>query len=307
MSKTLITGSTGLVGSALRNFYPNAICISSKDADLTNGQDTLNLITKIKPDSVIHLASEVGGLFKNMNDNVGMFNKNILINTNIVSACLKNKVKKFMGCLSTCVFPANTEYPIHENMLYNGEPHESNFGYSYAKRMLHVQCRAINEQYNNYNYKCIIPTNVYGPYDNFNIEDAHVIPALIHKAYIAQRDGIDFTVAGNGFAERQFIYSGDLAHIIFKLDNHEYDWVSPMSIADTSEYSIFHVAQIIAEYFDVWDRTGFNSNLSSGQHKKTVDNERFRRYLRDFKFTPLREGLRDTMDWFVRNFENIRK
>lgn len=303
---TLITGSTGLIGSALQNFYPNAICVSSSDADLTNTEQTLDLISTHKPKSVIHLASKVGGLFKNLNNNVEMFSDNILINTNIVNACYKNNVKKFIGCLSTCVFPANTKYPIHENMLYDGEPHKSNFGYSYAKRMLDVHCRAINNQYD-YNYKCIIPTNVYGPHDNFNLEDAHVIPALIHKAYIAKRDGTDFTVAGSGFPLRQFIYSSDLAHLIFKLDNHQYDWVSPMTLAEETEYSIFDVTKIIAEYFDVFDRTGFNSNLPDGQHKKTVDNERFKRYIDDFKFTPIDIGLRDTMDWFVKNYDNARK
>tara|TARA_R100000278_G_scaffold122494_1_gene108836 strand:+ start:946 stop:1863 length:918 start_codon:yes stop_codon:yes gene_type:complete len=303
---TLITGSTGLVGSALRKFYPNAVCVSSLDADLTNTEQALDLISKYKPTSVIHLASKVGGLFKNINDNVQMFNDNILINSNIVTACFKNNVQKFIGCLSTCVFPAEIEYPIHESMMYNGMPHESNFGYSYAKRMLDVHCKAINKQYN-LNYKCIIPTNVYGPYDNFNLKDAHVIPALIHKAYIAKRDGTDFTVAGSGFPLRQFIYSADLAHLIFKLDHHEYDWVSPMIIADQKEYSIFETAHIIAEYFNVWERTGFNTNLPDGQHKKTVDNERLKRYITDFKFTKLKTGLTDTMDWFVENYDNARK
>src|SRR6056300_1413163 len=192
---TLITGSTGLVGSALKNFFPNAICVSSKDANLTDPESTFRLIQAYKPDIVIHLAANVGGLFKNMNDNVDMFTKNIYINTNIVDACVKNQVTKFIGCLSTCIFPAEIEYPIHENVLHDGEPHESNFGHGYAKRMLEVHCRAVSEQYG-YKYKCVIPTNIYGPHDNFSLIDGHVIPALIHKAYIAKRDGTNFSVAG---------------------------------------------------------------------------------------------------------------
>lgn len=305
-NRTLITGATGLVGSALRNFYPNAICVSSKDADLTDWYETSNLIAHAKPNHVIHLAAEVGGLFKNMNDNTGMLLRNNIMTNNIIRSCVDNKIKKFTGCLSTCIFPAEVEYPIHENVLHDGEPHESNFGYAYAKRMMEVYCRAISEQYD-YKYKCIIPTNIYGPHDNFSLKNGHVIPALIHKAYIAKRDNTDLTVAGSGFPVRQFIYSGDLAHLIFKLDNHKYDWVSPMTLADTREYSIFDVARIIAEYFGVFDRTGFNTNLPDGQHKKTADTERMNRYIEGFKFTPLEIGLRDTCDWFVRNYEKVRK
>ena len=304
--KTLITGSTGLVGSALRNFYPSAICVSSKDADLTDWYETFNLISHAKPTHVIHLAAEVGGLFKNMKDNTGMFERNVRINNNIIKACTLNKVKKFTGCLSTCIFPAEVEYPIHENALHDGEPHESNFGYAYAKRMMEVYCRAVSEQYG-YSYKCIIPTNIYGPHDNFNLKDGHVIPALIHKAYVAKRDNTDLTVAGSGFPQRQFIYSGDLAHLIFKLDKHEYDWVSPMTLAETNEHSIYDVAKIIAEYFGVWERTGFDTNQPDGQQKKPADTERLNRYISDFKFTPLEIGLRDTCDWFVRNYETARK
>jgi len=303
---TLITGSTGLVGSALKNFFPNAICVSSKDANLTDPESTFRLIQAYKPDIVIHLAANVGGLFKNMNDNVDMFTKNIYINTNIVDACVKNQVTKFIGCLSTCIFPAKIEYPIHENVLHNGEPHESNFGYAYAKRMLEVHCRVVSEQYG-YKYKCVIPTNIYGPHDNFSLTDGHVIPALIHKAYIAKRDGTNFSVAGSGLPERQFIYSADLAHLIYKLNHHMYDWVSPMTIAEQTEHSIYDVAKIIGEYFGVWERTEFNTNLPDGQHKKPADNERLIRYINDFKFTPLEVGLRDTMDWFVKNYDKARK
>lgn len=303
---TLITGSTGLVGSALKNLYPNAICLSSKDANLIDPESTFRLIQAYKPDLVIHLAANVGGLFKNMNDNVDMFTKNIYMNTNIVDACVKNKVTKFIGCLSTCIFPAEIEYPIHENALHNGEPHKSNFGYAYAKRMLEVHCRAVSEQYG-YKYKCIIPTNIYGPHDNFSLTDGHVIPALIHKAYIAKRDGTLFSVAGSGLPQRQFIYSEDLAHLIYKLNHHVYDWVSPTTIAEQTEYSIYDVAKIIGEYFGVWERTEFNTSLPDGQHKKPADNERLNRYINDYKFIPLEVGLRNTMDWFVKNYDKARK
>lgn len=303
---TLITGSTGLLGSALKNFFPNAIYVSSKNANLVDVDNTFRLIQTYKPDCVIHLAANVGGLFKNMRDNAGMFSSNLRMNTNIVDACVENKVTKFIGCLSTCVFPAKVEYPIYENMLHDGEPHDSNFGYAYAKRMMEVHCRAVSEQYG-YKYKCVIPTNIYGPHDNFSLTDGHVIPALIHKAYIAQRSATNFSVAGSGLPERQFIYSADLAHLIYKLNHHVYDWVSPVTIAEEKEYSIYDVAKIIGEYFGIWERTVFDTSLPDGQYKKYADNERLKRYIDDFKFTPLEIGLRNTMDWFVKNYDKARK
>jgi len=157
----------------------------------------------------------VGGLFKNMRQNVDFFRKNIHINDNVLQASYEHNVQKVVSCLSTCIFPDKTTYPIDETMIHNGPPHDSNFGYAYAKRMIDVQnkyapgaaarpmltgahgraglCvargagrrRAYNKQYGCH-FTSVIPTNVYGPYDNYDLEDSHVIPGLIHKLYNAQ-------------------------------------------------------------------------------------------------------------------------
>jgi len=303
--KILVTGGTGLVGSALKKFLPNAIFVSSTDCNLYDLDDTLRMLTAYKPDTVIHLAAEVGGLFKNMNDNEGMLNRNLIMNTNMIKSCLCENVKKFIGCLSTCIFPAQVQYPITEDMLHDGEPHESNYGYAYAKRMMEVQCRSIRDQYG-YSYNCIIPTNIYGPHDNYSLKDGHVIPSLIHKAYLAQKNNTDFLVAGSGRPLRQFIYSEDLAKIISELIIMK-SWESPIIIADKKEHSISEVASIIAEYFGISDRLVFDIQLSDGQYKKTADNSRLIKTVGEFTFLPIKEGLKKSVDWFIENYEQARK
>ena len=162
------------------------IFVSSKDADLTKYNETYSLFKKLEPDYVIHLAACVGGLFKNMNQKVDMFEINNLINFNVVKISHEFKVKKLICCLSTCIFPDKTTYPIDETMLHNGPPHSSNDAYAYAKRMLEVHCKAYQEQYND-NFICVIPTNIYGPHDNYSLDDGHVIPALTHRCYLANK------------------------------------------------------------------------------------------------------------------------
>jgi len=189
--KILITGGTGLVGKGIQSvshkYNHEFVFVSSKDCDLSDFNATYNLFEKHKPDYVIHLAAVVGGLFKNMNYKVDMLEGNLLINYNVLKCCHLFKVKKCVSCLSTCVFPDKTTYPIDETMLHNGPPHQSNDAYAYAKRMLEVHSKAYQEQHDD-NFICIIPTNIYGPHDNYSLEDGHVIPALIHRCYLCKKN-----------------------------------------------------------------------------------------------------------------------
>lgn len=146
---------------------------------------TLELFKKIKPTYVIHCAAIVGGLFKNMKNNLTMYQANMAINRNVLEACHEVNVTKLVSILSTCIFPDKIEsYPFDESIIHLGPPHTSNEGYAYAKRMLDVESRLYCKQYN-VNYVSVIPTNIYGPYDNYHLEDAHVVPALIHNTSIA--------------------------------------------------------------------------------------------------------------------------
>ena len=186
-----------------------------------------------------------------MRKKVEIFEDNLKINMNVLKVCHLLKVKKVISCLSTCIFPDNISYPINEQNLHKGPPHKSNDAYSYAKRMLEVQSKIYNEQYNT-NFICIIPTNIYGPYDNFNLLDSHVIPALIHKGYIANNNNDSFMVYGSGKPLRQFIYSEDLVKIImYILENYGEKESIIISSDPKDEISIKEIAEIIADKYNV--------------------------------------------------------
>jgi GDP-L-fucose synthase len=309
MKKIIVTGGTGLVGSAIKTISKNYgyefIFISSNDCDLTNYTSTFELFSKYNPDCVIHLAACVGGLFKNMKYKVDMFEKNILINTNVLKVCHEIGVKKVVSCLSTCIFPDKTSYPIDETMLHNGAPHFSNDAYAYAKRMLDVQSRAYREQYND-NFICVIPTNIYGPYDNFNLHDSHVIPGLIHKCYLAKQKSEPFVIAGTGTPLRQFIYSEDLAKLIlWSLEN--YNDIEPiiLSVSESEEKSINFVATCIAKKFNYVNLI-FDKEKPDGQFKKTANNSKLLGLINNFEFTPIELGISKTVEWFEANYNNCR-
>jgi GDP-L-fucose synthase len=309
--KVLVTGSSGLVGSAIKNISPNYpydfIFASSKDADLTDYMQTYNLFDKHKPDYVIHLAACVGGLFKNMNYKVDMFEKNTLINFNVVKYSHTFKVKKLICCLSTCIFPDKTTYPINETMLHDGPPHASNDAYAYAKRMLEIHCKTYQDQFDD-NFICVIPTNIYGPNDNYNLEDGHVIPALTHRCYLAKKEGKPFRVLGSGTPLRQFIYSDDLAKLfMWTLENYNEKESLILSVGEKNEVAIKDIALEIAKSFDYEHMMEFDTRYSDGQFKKTADNTKLINLIGDFEFTRIDQGIKKNTEWFIKNFEDARK
>ncbi len=319
METVLVTGGSGLVGYAIQEISKNEkysskykfVFIEISHCDLTNFEDTLRCFKEIQPKYVIHLAANVGGLFKNMKYKVDMFEKNILINMNVLKASHEVGVTKLIGCLSTCIFPDKTKYPIDETMLHNGPPHFSNDAYAYAKRMLEVQCKAYQEQYGS-NFVCIVPTNIYGENDNYNLDDAHVIPALIHKCYLAKKQNKPFVVSGSGKPLRQFIYSHDLAKLIFNvLFDYEEKETIILSVSEKDEVTISHVASIIAQKFDYTHMLEYDYSKPDGQYKKTADNTKLMKFLDskkiDFSFTPMNEGLNKSIDWFLDNYDICRK
>lgn len=256
---------------------------------------------------MIHLAAFVGGLFRNLKYKVEFYRYNTLMNDNIFEACKEYKVDKLVSCLSTCIFPDKTTYPIDETMVHNGPPHTSNEGYAYAKRMIDTLNRCYKEEYG-CNFTSIIPTNIYGPHDNFSIADGHVIPGLIHKCYLAKKDGTDFTIWGSGKPLRQFIHSSDLAALtVWTLRN--YHSVDPiiLSVGEEDEVSIGDVAHLVAEAMGFEGKVVMDTSKADGQYKKTASNAKLRTYLPDYKFKPIKEGIEETVKWFMDHYEEARK
>ena len=324
--RVLVTGGSGLVGSALHSVSGpelkyKFVFMSSSDCDLTEYDATLRYFRRIAPHAVIHLAAAVGGLFKNMRCKVDMFETNMIINLNVLRACHESGVSKVVSCLSTCIFPdeKTKSGAISESMLHAGPPHASNDAYAYAKRMLEVQSRCYREQHGR-NYVCVIPTNIYGPHDNFNLDNAHVIPALVHKCYLAKRDGVPLVVAGSGAPLRQFIYSRDLALLLIWTLEH-YDATSDgdagagsgtliLSVDPADEISIAEVVRHIADAIGLDNDIVYDTAQPDGQFKKTADNAKFKRLYGDdapFAFTPIRRGIMETVQWFVQNHHSARK
>ncbi len=307
--KILVTGASGLVGSAIINEYQSYpgyslldkwVFLCSADGDLTNEAVVETLFQKHRPDVVIHLAANVGGLFKNMNKKAEMYEDNILMNTFILKYARLYKVKKIISMLSTCIFPDGVK-PLTEDVLHAGPPHPSNEGYAYAKRMMEVHGRILQKDHDITSIQ-LIPTNIYGPYDNFNLDDAHVVPALIHRCYLAKKENIPFVVKGSGKPMRQFIYNYDLAKII--LWNVYENNISGMYICSppsSHEISIGDVSRYIASFMDYEHAITFDTKYEDGQFKKTVEPHD---YFFGFKYTNIIEALKYTVDWFISAYEN---
>jgi GDP-L-fucose synthase len=299
--KTLVTGGTGMVGSAI-----NAdIKIGSKDCDLRDPHAVDTLFAQKQPQNVIHCAAKVGGVGSNMLYKGQYFYDNIMINTNVIESARKHNVKNLVCFLSTCVFPDNVKYPLTIDQIHQGEPHSSNYPYAYSKRMADIQIRAYKEQYN-LNYKSVIPCNIYGPNDNFNVKNGHVLPALIHKCYLAKQNNTPLHIWGSGLPLREFIYSKDVAAITeWILQNYEES--EPIILSTSEEISIKQLVEIVVKEMKFDGKVIFDTSKPEGQFRKPSDNSKLKELMPSFKFTPLEIGLQETIEWFVSNYQNAKK
>ncbi len=193
----LVTGGSGLLGSAFKKVSDAKF--PTRDAmDLKDRKEVFSYFYSFRPKTVIHLAGKVGGVKANTLQVSDFYSDNSLINNNIIDACVKYKIPKLVCCLSTCIYPDEkyATYPLTEDQLHNGPPHDSNFGYAYAKRMVDIQLKAANQQHG-YEYISVIPNNMYGEHDNFDLENGHVIPSLIRKIWEAKINSSTEQTDGN--------------------------------------------------------------------------------------------------------------
>lgn len=308
MNRILITGSDGLVGSALKRLLgENHIYHTKKDVDLLDGKKTNEYLTyHIKHnsvDTIIHCAAKVGGVQVNMKNNKGFFIENFTINNNVIDSLFRNEVPNFVNLLSTCIFPdKNISFPLTPEQIDQGPPHYSNHGYSYAKRLSGYQTNVIKKILNT-NWVSVIPTNVYGINDNFHLDNGHMIPAMIHRAFLAKKNNEKMVVWGDGSPLRQVIYSDDLARlIIWSLENWKNDL--PFMAINEAEHSILDISKIICNYININNEDIiFDSTKPMGQHRKpAISNAP-----EEFKFTKLEAGIEETIYWFTKNYDFIRK
>lgn len=298
----LITGGSGLLGSEIN--IKNGLKPLSHEVDLLNYCSLKKYIQFNNVNKIVHCAAKVGGVQANQTKMFDFFESNIQMNVNILRACKEFNLKNSIFILSTCIMPNNQNLPYKEEHLHNGEPHFTNYGYAYAKRMLEVGSRSLKRQYD-INTICLIPCNLYGVNDNYNLESGHVIPSLIHKCYLAKKNKQDFTVWGSGMPLREFLYVKDFAGIIENILAEEREY-SPMIISPGYENSIRDVVSIIVNEMKFEGNVLFDMMKPDGIYKKTTSNKVFKKYFPNFKFTELKDGLKETITEFMIRYPSVR-
>ena len=287
----LITGGTGTVGKHLQKLIPNGVFLGrscSNGGDLTDPIYVKWLMSAYKPDIVIHLAAKVGGIQDNIDKPAEFFDDNVLMNTNILKYSHQFGVKRFIGILSTCIYPNYVpKYPMTEADLFQGPPALTNFSYGYAKRALAVQIDAYNQQYGTkYNY--LIPCNLYSEHDNFiNENKMHFVTALLKKI---KESKTYINLLGTGKPLRQFMYAGDLARVIKEVC--ENDITESFNVAPSSNYSIDNMANIAISQLNKDIKINYSNPELDGQYRKDVSSDKMKSLLPHFQFTPFEEGIK---------------
>lgn len=307
--RILITGKNGLVGSSIfrsREKFDHELIFVGRDyKDLSIEANVSKMFMEIKPDYVVHTAAKVGGIYGNMLGYADYFYQNILMNTYMIHYSALYGVKKMLAFSSVCVFPDNIQI-LSEDVMHRDEPFDGNFAYAYAKRMIDVQIRAYKKQHKIKNFCSIIPGNIYGPNDMYNLVHGHVIPCLIHKIFIAKSTNSPLIVWGDGRSLREFIYVDDLTSIIMDLLNKD-EIPERLIISGNQEVSIKEVVHYLCEIADfdvnmvIWDEAKPN-----GQRTRPSDKSLLNSLFPDFEYTNLKSGLKKSYEWFVNNYPNVR-
>lgn len=309
--RILVTGSSGLVGHHLVNELTargakHLICPRSKDFDLRKAGDVEVLFRDAKPDIVFSLAAKVGGILDNKRFPADFYFENILIGAYIYDACARHKVGKLVSAGAGCGYPLTLKEPLREEEFFDGFPQKESAPYSLAKKMLVIQGVAYRQQYGLESIT-LIPSNLYGEHDNFNLEQAHVIPALVRKFYEAVREGRNrVEVWGNGTAKRDFIHCADVARIMVEA-TLRYNDPLPLNLCYGEQHSVRDVVTLLS------DISGFNGEIywdldkPSGQNSRKMSTENFNKHLPGVKpDIDLRAGLTRTYRWLADNYANAR-
>jgi GDP-L-fucose synthase len=273
----------------------------SHDYDLIEKADVVRMLNDSKPDLVIHLAAVVGGIGHNQKNPGKFFYDNLMMGVQLIEQSRLGGVKKFLATGTVCAYPKFTPVPFKEDDLWNGYPEETNAPYGLAKKMMLVQSQAYREQYG-FNSIFILPANLYGPGDNFDLETSHVIPALIRKCVEARRTGAEYIeVWGSGSATREFLYVEDCAEGIVKAAAR-YNDGDPVNLGNGREITIRDLVEIIGRQAGFEGEIRWQSEKPDGQPRRQLDTTRaFERF--GFRAqTSLAEGLRQTIDWYETAF-----
>lgn len=284
----------------------NVIGLSSKNYDLTDPIQVKKMFDDLKPDVLLHLAAYVGGIGANSKLPADFFYINNLLTSLAFDYAAKTKITKLIYPIGGCCYPNTSPSPISESQMWNGYPQQESAGYAMAKKVGVVASLAYKEQYG-LNSVITVPGNMYGEYDNFKTSESHVIPATIRRFYEAKMNNIDKVVMwGSGKPQRDFVYAGDVAETFpFFID--DYDSTDPVNISSGTTTSIRELAETVKELVGYTGQIVWDTTKPDGQMVKIFDTKR----MKDLGLecpTTLREGLKKTIDWFVKNYQtgNVR-
>ena len=304
-----VTGGKGFLGrhliARLRERGCRHIAIADlPEYNLADRDDIDRMYRETEPDIVIHLAAKVGGIGFNQENPATLFYENLMMGTQLLHEGWVRKIEKFVAIGTICAYPKFTPVPFREEDLWSGYPEETNAPYGLAKKMMLVQSQAYRTQYG-FNSIFLLPANLYGPGDNFDPRFSHVIPALIEKCVRAIREGQEeITVWGTGQATREFLYVEDAARAMVMATEH-YDKSDPINIGTNGEIAIADLVSLIVELTGFQGRVLWDGTKPNGQPRRAVDPGKA---FREFGFTastPLRDGLRQTIDWYLKNFGGL--
>lgn len=303
--RVVVTGGAGFLGrfivSRLRDYADVEVIVPrSSEYNLIEAAGVTRLLSQTQPDLVIHLAAVVGGIGANQKNPGKFFYENLMMGTQLIEQSRLHGVKKFVALGTVCAYPKFTPTPFREDDLWNGYPEETNAPYGLAKKMMLVQAQSYREQYG-FNTIFLLPANLYGPGDNFDLENSHVIPALIRKCIEARDQGLPFIEAwGTGNASREFLYVDDCARGIL-LAAATYDESEPVNIGTGNEIKISELVETIARLCRFEGEIRWRHDKPDGQPRRRLD---VSRALEKFGFqatASLEEGLQQTIDWYEKN------
>jgi GDP-L-fucose synthase len=307
--RVLVTGSTGFIGSnlvrRLRGLGCEVIAPTRDDYDLLEQQQVRRLFADSRPDITFHLAAMVGGIVANKKYPADFCYRNLMMNTCMFHEAYEAGVKKYVTLVGGCSYPAHAPSPIPETEFWNGYPQPESASYALAKRMEVVMTRAYRDQYA-FDAITLLPGNVYGPYDNFKPESAHVIPATIRRVVeTMERDDSVITVWGSGAPVRDFVFIDDVCDVVLR-EVHTYSSSEIMNISSGVPTTIRELVESVTDLCGYKGRIEWDTSKPDGQLHKVFDISRLLERAPDFKPTPLREGLQRTIEWFQREHASVR-
>jgi GDP-L-fucose synthase len=300
--RVCVTGGAGFLGSyileKLRQRGAAEIFVPLiEEYDLVQRTEILRVLDRARPDIILHLAAHVGGIGANRLHPAEFFYDNLMMGVQLMHEAWKRGVEKFIALGTVCSYPKFTPVPFREDDLWNGYPEETNAPYGLAKKMMLVQSQSYRQQYG-FNSIFLVPVNLYGPRDNFNLETSHVIPALIRKCIEAQERGEDeIVVWGDGSPTREFLYAADAAEGILLAASH-YNDSQPVNLGSGREISIKDLAEMIVRLTGFQGRLVWDTTKPNGQPRRALDTSRAEALFGFRAQTPFEDGLRNTIEWY---------